>query len=228
MDGSIQGIFLFRVQHTNAGLVTTFLLENGRIENFYFKGGAKRSHNLFPLAHGELTVYQKNSGSLPNLTAFELLEHNYDRDPLKMSMAFFVAELFLKCNRDFSDTNLYGFMLETIKELNKGELKYFPHEFVLRQLEISGIKPLIEDEGRGVQLFDIAEGVIANISANEKTASAKTTDLLVKLMYGQLVELKSTREERRELLNTLIQYLHYHMPGIGTVKSYEVIKDLLS
>jgi hypothetical protein len=226
MDGSIQGVFLFRVQHTNAGLVTTFLLEDGRIENVYFKGGAKRSHNLFPLAHGELTVYQKSAGSMPNLTAFDLLDKNYDRDPLKMSMAFFVAELFLKCNRDFSDTNLYGFMLETIHQLDQGELKYFPHQFILQQLEISGIKPLLEIEKRGQLLFDISEGVIGGIEANEKTASARTTDLLVNLMSGKQVE--STRKERRVLLDTLIQYLHYHMPGIGTIKSYDVIKDLLS
>ena len=117
-------------------------------------------------------------------------------------------------------------MIETIHQLDQGKLKYFPHQFILQQLEISGIKPLLEIEKRGQLLFDISEGVIGGIAANEKTASARTTDLLVNLMSGKKVE--STREERRVLLDTLIQYLHYHMPGIGTIKSYDVIKDLLS
>jgi recombinational DNA repair protein (RecF pathway) len=71
MKATEEGILLHRISYSESSLVATFLTKNDGIKKFLFKGGKKKSPQLFPLSISELTFYGRKESELLNLTSLD-------------------------------------------------------------------------------------------------------------------------------------------------------------
>ncbi len=227
MKQTDQGIFLHRTAFSDSSLIVTYYTADKGLRKFVFKGGKKKAHQLFPLAPTELTFYGRPESDLLQLTSTEaLFATDFQFDPVRSTIAFFIAETIRKCVHEFdADGTMFSFLREKIALLNQVEdLAHFPLFFLIDFTEILGIQPLVQVNGT---LFDLDEGNIANhIPAGHRSVGGAPVNCIVKRIQGESSFLaKSVRDEA---LNAMMDYYKIHVPGLREFDTYPIVQEILS
>lgn len=227
MKQTDQGIFLHRTAFSDSSLIVTYYTANKGLRKFVFKGGKKKAHQLFPLAPTELTFYGRPESDLLQLTSTEaLFATDFQFNPVRSTIAFFVAETIRKCVHEFdADSTMFSFLRERIALLNEvEELAHFPLYFLIDFTEILGIQPLVNAKGH---LFDLDEGSIASfIPTGHRSIGGEAVACIVNRIQGEATLLhKSTRDEA---LNAMMDYYKIHVPGLREFDTYPIVQEILS
>ena len=95
-----EGVFLHRTPYSANSLITTFYTREKGLQKFLFKGGKKKGYQLYPLSVSELNFYGREGSDLINLTSAQATSnHSFQFNPVKSTIAFFIAETIQKCVR---------------------------------------------------------------------------------------------------------------------------------
>ena len=119
MKSTDQAILLNRISYSETSLILTFYTLANGIQKFIFQGGKKKAHQLFPLAISEITFYKRPDSDLGKLTVVESsrILNEVLFNPLKSSVAFFIAEVLQKCLKtEEAEDHLFLFLEEKIQE----------------------------------------------------------------------------------------------------------------
>lgn len=224
-----EGIFLHRTAYSDSSLITTFYTRDKGLQKFIFKGGKKKGHQLYPLSISELNFYGRADSELLNLSSVHATaNHSFQFDPIKSTIAFFVAETIRKCiiNNDL-DSAIYDFLSLEIDRLNDAkDCALFPIRFMVSFAEVLGFHPLIENEGL---VFDLDEGTISNSkSPLSRTSEGEHVQLIISFIQGKETSHFVNRVVREEALETLMSYYRIHVPRLQEFKTYEIVKEILS
>ena len=223
-----EGILLHRSAYSDTSLLTTFYTKERGLQKYIFKGGKKKAHQLFPLSISELNAYGRDTSDLLNLTSAEPITSNsFQFNPIKSTIAFFIAETIQKCviEHDRDDVT-YTFLCAEIMRLDRIEnCALFPIEFMTSFTEILGFKPLIESSGN---VFNLDEGTIGRSHSQiSRSTSGKHIELIANLLKG--VDVTSTEKRtREEALETLMSYYKIHVPKLKNFETYEIVKEVLN
>lgn len=224
-----EGIFIHRISYSESSLITTFFTKEHGFHKFLFKGGKKRSHQLFPLSVSEIEYYERRESDLWNVTSAEpIFRQTIQFDPIKSSIAFFVADVLnMVLKGTERDEELYFFVREGICKLEETEeLAMFPAEFMIGLTKYLGVQPLIED--RSKNWLDLRAGIIGGarerdaLSIEESTVSA-----IVKLLDEESVQ-NLSKGDRIQLLRVIIDYYKIHVPGFKEPGTYDIIREILN
>ena len=229
MKSTDYGILLHRSPYSNSSLlVSLYTLKNG-LQKFIFKGGRKKAAGLFPIAVTEITYYGRNQDLL-SITEVELLvPSTFQFDPIKSTIAFFMAEIIRKCvHAGDSDPSLFLFFKMYSESLEKQkDLSLFPLEFLINMSEKLGFKPLIEDIEMSV--FNLDAGVFQHThSAEARTFSGLGVDLIKEVLESTKNIQPKNETTKREALDVLLNYYSIHVPHFKKLESYEIVKEILS
>jgi len=188
-----------------------------------FKGGKKKSHALYPLSFCELTFYQRNDSAMANLTAVEpALRTSFQMQPVKSTVAFFMAEVFQKCvHEDAEDPHMFEFMKQQVEYLDSASEVWRPLEFIIRLTEQLGIQPLVENPSGS---FNVEEGVV-DVGLKGKCYQGESVELITSLILGDPV--MASGSTRRESLEIMLEYYRLHLPNFGAISSYEIVREIL-
>jgi len=229
MKQTDQGIFLHRTAFSDTSLIVTYYTAGSGLRKFVFKGGKKKAHQLFPLAPSELTFYGRPESDLLQLTGSEaLFATDFQFDPVKSTIAFFVAEAIRKCVHEFdTDQRMFEFLEGKIAELQNAKessLTHFPLYFLMDFAEMLGIQPLYHSNGK---IFDIDEGSIGtHIVQGNRIEEGEHVACIVGLIHGEKVTVpKSVRDKA---LQTLMDYYKTHIPGLQSFDTYAIVQEILS
>lgn len=132
-------------------------------------------------------------------------------DPLRMQLMGFCLEIIQKTiPEDNADPHTWEFIFNIFSDLftNK-DLKYFPHIFLLGFSEVLG---------HGVQTHEDAAAHNSEFLNKKQLA---VCDLLNQKLSPEL-----DRNERRMLLEKLLQYFHVHILPNKEIRSYGVLREL--
>ena len=228
MKQNDQGIFLHRTAFSDSSLIVTYYTSGKGLRKFVFKGGKKKAHQLFPLAPTELTFYGRQESDLLQLTGTEaLFATDFQFNPVKSTIAFFIAETIRKCVHEFdTDHHVFDFISDQIKRLQQADenVSHFPLFFLIDFTEIIGVQPLVEQGGF---IFDLDEGSIGKFAPNgHRTAQGESVEIILKRING--LDCKASKDVRDKALQTMMEYYKIHVPGLREFETYTIVQEILS
>lgn len=232
MKLSEEGIILSRKSFSESSIILHLFSQHHGQQHLIFQGYKKKGQALFPLAWVRYSYYQRNDSSLAKFTEFEhvLPLHDIVNNPLKSSLAFFIAELVeILSQVNHEDQKLYAFISQEIKWLNESnELSNYLIWFLAKITQIEGFQPEIKSENP--IYFDLQEGVFTNESP---ILPAYLKESWLHWMVDALQQEKNTflafaipKEERLHLVNAWLNYYDFHVSKMRQLKSLQVIRTV--
>jgi DNA repair protein RecO (recombination protein O) len=235
-----KGIVLRNINYGESSIISKIYTEDLGIQSFIInsvrkgKSSIKPSH-LMPLSILEMVFYYKNNSTLHRLKELkcEPILHYLHFDVVKNSLTMFFTEVInLTITEEEANPQLYKFLESFIHilDLEGGNLKHFPHFFMVHYSKYLGFFP--RGNYTAEDVFDLVEGCyvhhpeIGNPYLDESTTNYLWQMSSMNLdQVNTLLTKKSTREN---LLSGLVQYYELHMLHGRKLKSHTIIKEVLT
>jgi len=228
MKANDQAIFVHKSNYSSSSLLITFYTKSKGLQKFIFKGGKKKAHNLFPLAISEIEYFGRNTDLLTLIRAEQVHPQTILFDPVKSSIAFFMAEVIQKCAEPGDcDEALFNFLERSILSLEKDQqLSIFPIEFLLHLTALLGFAPLVEENECSV--FNLDAGTFQHTESKQhRTYKGKAVRFILQLLKEENVNVP-TKDIREESMVILLNYYSIHVPRFKQLSSFEILKEVLS
>src|ERR1700742_602222 len=205
------------------------------IINAVKKPKAKISRNMLqPLHLLEMVVYHKNTGQgqriaeLKNAPVLQTIPY----DVIKSSIALFLNEVLYKAVKQQSaDENMFGFVFNAIEWLDHQTegLANFHLLFLTRLTRYLGFYP---DNAINADYFDMKNGVFSKYKPEGfsylSPPHTQNFHKLLECSFELMHELRFNNDERRYLVQKLLEYYALHIESFGHIKSHEVLEEVLS
>ncbi len=222
-----------------ANIITAYSLENGRESYVFYRGRGKnnllKSVFLQPFTVLDLEIAKKKSSALPQLKeirqSFPLTDLLFN--PIKSSIAVFLAELLYKVLRDTSyDRVLFSFLENSVRVLDlldKG-VANFHLVFSIQLTRFLGYYPNIQENNASDVYFDMENGIFTSVlPMHTRYLSKEDTAVFIRLLnmnYDNMSLFQFSRQERVALLRQILNYYYIHSPEFRDLKSLSVLQDL--
>lgn len=182
----------------------------------------------------EVVAYERDNRDLNRLKEIRPA-HYYTGIPFdvnKGAVGLFLVEIARKAIREREENPpLFHFLWNTFQELDerKESIAHYPLCYLMALSRYLGFHPAGQ-YSRDTPFFDLQEGAFTPTLPNHpaylaETLAAKLEDVIL-TPPTEAHLLKSTREERRELLKQLVLYYQLHLEGMGNVHAHEVLQSL--
>lgn len=239
MSEKITGIILnVRPYNDKNCIVTLYTRSRGRLSFISPLGSGKASNarraRLRPLSVISTELNFKPTVELQRLGSVTLSEVWCDIyfHPVKRSIALFISEFLYKLlNASMPDEHLFDFLTDSLRLLDRSVsgVNNFHIALLVSLLSFSGIQPDVSGYKSG-KVFSFHSGTFLRreevdgpfISEEDAAGVAFT----MRLNFANIKRLRLTNANRRLILNGLLNYYSYHFPGISTLKSLEVLREL--
>ncbi|MFN8206909.1 MAG: DNA repair protein RecO [Bacteroidales bacterium] len=239
MLSKTQGLVLHSTKYSETSLIVhMYTLHFGR-QSYIIRGirkgkGRNRMALFQPLNILELEVSHSEKREIQHLRETSILNpsHNITGNPVKETMALFMAEVLYRCLREpESNPALFQFLLGTVQVLDLGmdEIPNLHLYFLVQLTRFLGFSPE-QNQDEQHPRFDMYAGRFTAAPADEKgvldnSSSARMGELL-KLDQSGLRSLQMKGSERSELAGILIDYYRIHLEGMGTIKTLEIMREI--
>ncbi|MDE7414337.1 MAG: DNA repair protein RecO C-terminal domain-containing protein [Muribaculaceae bacterium] len=237
ITGIVTDIVRYNDRHNIVGLYTR---ERGRISFLVpatgGKGGRARNARLQLLSAVESDVNFKENKSIQSLSKVGLKEVWRDIyfNPLKSALAIFIAEFLSRYLREAApEPLLWDYILESLRILDnrKKHCANFHISFLIGMLHFAGITPDISDIEPG-DFFDMPSGhCVPEHPSHRSFLSPEETrvlPVLIRMNYTNDRLFKFRGEERRRILNRILQYYAVHFPGMSSLRSPEILGEVFA
>ncbi|MEO6849298.1 MAG: DNA repair protein RecO [Mucilaginibacter sp.] len=203
------------------------------IINAVKKPRAKVSYNMLqPLHLLDMVVYHKNTGQvqrvseLKNAPVLQTIPYNV----IKSSIAIFLNEVLYKAVRQQSeDVHLFDFVFNAIESLDHQSegIANFHLLFLTRLTRYLGFYPdLVQAD-----YFDMKNGVFTRFKPEGfyYLSPPHTQNLYAVLQcsFENMQQLRFTNDERRYLVQKLLEYYALHIEGFGNIHAHGVLEEVL-
>ncbi len=235
-----RGIVFKTTNYGESSVIVQVFTEKFGLQSYIVNGAKKpkakiAGNMLQPLHLLDMVVYHKNTGNVQRIKELknspQLLSIPYD--VIKSSMALFLNEVLFKAVRQQSaDESLFGFVFSAIEWLDHQTegLPNFHLLFLVQLTRYLGFYPDRYLAGEA-DYFDLKNGVFSRYKPDSVLyLSPPHTQNFTKLLqcsFENLQQLKFSNDDRRYLIQKLLEYYALHMEGFGTVRSHEVLEEVM-
>lgn len=153
-------------------------------------------------------------------------------DPLKLSVALFLAEYLSKVLREEAQNlPLFAYLENSIQWLDgTNEVPANFHlVFLMRLSRFLGLYPNLDNYHEG-DFFDLENGCFVSSQPFHgqfvQGQQAKHILTLMRMNYETMHLFRMSRTDRNEILDVLLKYYSIHIPGSADLKSLPVLKEL--
>lgn len=233
MKQTEEGILLRRSNYSETSLLVTCLTYERGLQTYLFQGGKKKHGNiLFPMAHLELTTFQRADSTLGKISAVELKSggHEIVFDPVKSSIAFYTAELLLEIVKPaHQEKYLFRFLEEETQWIaHSSHLANYPLWLTAELTKISGIQPAIESDSPNVLDLSGKLRAASNDYPGIQHESLHWLHDAFTRNKQEFLALPIPRNERMICLQALLAYLKEHFAGMRELKSLKIVQELFN
>ncbi|MDB5140135.1 MAG: repair protein RecO [Mucilaginibacter sp.] len=207
----------------------------------YMVNGAKKPkakigrNMLQPLHLLDMVVYHKNTGNVQRIKELknspQLLTIPYDI--IKSSIALFLNEVLFKAvKQQGEDENLFDFVFSTIEWMDHQSegLANFHLLFLTQLTRYLGFYPDRYLVGNA-EYFDMKNGVFCQYKPDSfsylSPPHTQNFAVLLQCSFENMPLLKLSNDERRYLIQKLLEYYALHIEGFGSIRSHEVLEEVL-
>ena len=145
-------------------------------------------------------------------------------DAKKLSIGLFVSEfLYHALKGEQRNVPLFDYVRSSIEWLDAaiGPVANFHLVLLMRMARFLGFYPNMESEG---DYFDLGEGTFGQ-QRDDRIAGA-TVRQLMRMDYPTMHLFRLSRQERLQILQTLLRYYELHLPAFPELRSLSVLKEL--
>jgi len=235
-----RGIVLKLTNYGDTSVVATILTESFGVQSFMVHGAkrprAKLPINMLqPLQLLDLVVQYRSNANLQRISESKMspafLSIPYDM--AKSSVIMFLNEVLYKVLRhQETDTPLFQFVFNAVAWLDSVE--HMPADFhlyfLIRLTRFLGFHPVRVQEGE--KFFDLKNGVFVKSEPSHPYVLAEPyvgiLNQLTRISLDQLHEITIKREQRRYLLEKIIDYYRLHIDNFGEIRSHSVLEEVLA
>lgn len=243
MRQKIDALVLGLVRHSErTDVATLYTRQLGRLSVAVpaARGPRRRGANppLMPLSVIEGEVSTRPGSELASLWRFSLLDPfaAMRADPLKSAVAMFAGEFLGRLLREQAPDQalwqaVYSALGRLDAETDPRRVANFHIVLLWQMLAPAGITPDLTSRRRGEeQWLDMRTGLYTSIRpAHADVLLPRYADvplLLARLSFANSHALRLTGEQRYLVCEALLHYYAVHLPGLGSVRSHHVLREL--
>lgn len=233
-----RGIVLKTINHRETSVICQIFTEKFGLQSYIINGVKKNKAKIHinilqPLHLLELVVYHKVNGDIQRVSEARQLPlfQSIPYDDKKRSLVIFLTEVLQKTLKQQSpDEPLFEYIYYAISWLdNVPEASANFHlYFLLRLSKFLGFYPTLPKES--MNHFDLKDGVFCNFPPHHQffLNAAETQQWLSLLTssFQELHTLKISLQDRRALLNHILDYYALHVDNFGNIKSHYILEEV--
>lgn len=234
------GIILHSLKYSETSIIARAFTREAGLQSYLVPGVRKSrprfKKNLFqPLSIVELVAYHKDRGGLQHIREISCAQP-YDTIPYTMpkaSIAMFLAEMLSHALKNQeANPPLFDFLAESLRHLDQTQesIASYHMVFLVQLSHYLGIKPR-DNHDKHHLYFNIREGLFQNrFDDPDHCMNEKMSLLFLQLINAELSqqqELIFRKDERKLLLQKIIDYYRYHLEGLPEIKSHQVLETVL-
>ena len=242
MIHSTKGIVLRTIKYGETSVIASIFTELFGIQSYMVNGvrtsgKTSKAHFFQPASILEIEVYHNELKNLQRIKDLKwaVLYKNIFSDVTKNSVALFMVELLQK-NLKQPETNedLFHFCEDAFLQLDQADPQVtanFPIYFSIQIAQILGFR-LLDNYSEERNIFNLYEGTFSN----ERMATENQLNIEISFCISQLLkaihpqdlnEIKMNRNTRIAILKNLESYYSWHVPEFGTMKTLNVLTEVL-
>ena len=216
-----RGIVLRFTKYGDTSLIATIFTEKVGLQSYMIKGARSSKSKikmalLQPLTILDMVAYHREQAQTQHIREMkcDYIFKNLPQDQTKKTIAFFIAEILNRAVKDQSHPEeLFRFIENTLIALDESESKTenFHLEFLIGLSRQLGFGP-----GRWNEI------TLGRIIPQEDA------NILQDLIDSKKLLAPITTEQRRALLNIMLDFYQHHLDNFGKIKSVEVLREILS
>lgn len=233
-----RGIVFKTTDYGESSVIVQVFTEKFGLQSYIINGvkkpRAKISGNMLQALHLlDMVVYHKNTGQVQRIAELKNspVLQSIPYDVIKSSIALFLNEVLYKAVRlQSADENLFDFIFNSIQWLdNQSEgLANFHLLFLTRLTRYLGFHP---DQAINADYFDMKNGVFSKFKPEGfsylSPPHTQNFYALLQCSFENISQLKFSNDERRYLVQKLLEYYALHIESFGIVRSHEVLEEVL-
>jgi len=192
-----------------------------------------KSSSILPLSLLDVELILKQNKDIHQLTEASSYHvfSNIHSSIHKLSIAQFMNEIMIKCLKEQgSNAHLFEFIETCLKFLNDTSDGYLNlHLYFLAELtKYLGFEPQ-NNFNANTPFFDCREGTFSSVSLTLPLGLNQQESLLFSgFLKADILRVSISNENRKMLIDILLNYYRLHVPGFNDVKSVEVLKEVMS
>lgn len=229
-------LVLATVRYGESDVIVKMLTESSGLRSYMIRGlqkskkGAFRPAMFQPLTQLQIQAMHRDKGQLERLTEAKVAVHynSLHSDIVKSSMALFLAEVFkMTLQEQEPNPELYTFLSDALLALDAADAPMNFHlKIVLELQQFLGCYP--DFKNADLPYFNLEEGVFQISTAGVLRQGSVVQDLctLANTPFGKLAQWKTTNQQRRALLDLLMDYMQMHATGFKSPKSIEIYRQV--
>jgi len=235
-----RGIVFKTTDYGDSSIIVQVFTEKFGLQSYIVNGAkkpkAKIARNMFqPLHLLDMVVYYKNTGNVQRIKELKNspLLQTIPYDVIKSSLAIFLNEVLYKAvKQQTADEYLFEFVFNAIEWLDHQteRLSNFHLFFLIRLTRYLGFYPDRYLAGKA-DYFDLKNGVFSNYKPDTilylSPPHTQNFTALLESTFENILQLKLTNDERRYLIQKLLDYYALHIEGFGNIRSHEVLEEVL-
>lgn len=237
---STNGIVLSTLRYSDSSVIARIYTEADGLKSFMVRiGKGKTAHQktalMQPLSLVQVSYRSDASRSLHTLRSLdrETALRSIPFEPLKTCIALFVAEVIsVAITEEEQNKDLFRFLRASVLLLDdlQETVVNFHLKFMLEFTRFLGFYPDVSGNPNG--FFDMSEGSFVNTQPPhpyfmDMEVSARFHELMQVGMTAQH-SVKMKNDQRRHLLNRLIDYYRLHLDGMREINSHSVLEEVLA
>lgn len=210
----------------NDAVLHCFTDEDG-FQTYFLKGiyskKNKKKAFLLPLNKLNFSVNSGKNTGIQTVSKFEMIEVNDVYTDIKANtVIFFIADFLNQILRNEHGNHLiFNAIDEFIHELN--QQNYRSHLiFLIKILKIQGVSPLLGDGN----YLDPETGTFSNLGTHHFFDSENSMLWKLILSSPNPYEIKIPQALRKNFLDSILIYYHYHITDFKTPNSLEIIQQI--
>ena len=235
-----RGIFLHAVKYSETSLIASVYTECFGRQSFIINGARSKTSTVKttvfqPLYLLDLEIYYKTDREIQRIknaqNAFPYSSIPFDIR--KSTQVLFLAEVLYKClKEEQANKELFDYLFHslTLLDLSESGISNFHIWFLFNLTHFLGITPNRENAETS-NFFDLQSArFVSHEPLHHQFADKHLTALFARLFDvnpSSIESMNYTHQERRLMLEKLLEFYHIHFGNIGEFKSLEVLKEVL-
>ncbi len=234
-----RGIVIHTIKYTDNSVISHIYTESFGRQSFLINGTRSkkspvRINLLQHLSILEMDIYIKQSRELQRVKEMKLHETfaEIPYDPVKSAIAMFVAEVLYRTLREQeSNPAMFSFLTNAVKILDLAESGYanFHLIFLMGLTRLLGFYPR-NNYALNREYFDMENAVFVEKQPLQPyfvpPPESRFLPVLMRCSFDDMDKVKLNSSMRNELLNGLLDFYRYHLPGMGTLRSPAVLREV--
>jgi DNA repair protein RecO (recombination protein O) len=235
-----RGIVFKTTDYSESSVIVQVFTEKFGLQSYMVNGAKKPkakigSNMLQPLHLLDMVVYHKNTGNVQRIRELKNTPQlqTIPYDIIKSSIALFLNEVLYKAvKQQGADENLFDFVFSAIEWMDhqtKG-LANFHLLFLTQLTRYLGFYP---DRYLAVdaEYFDMMNGVFCRYKPDSvlylSPPHTQNFAAFLQCSFENMHQLKLSNDERRYLIQKLLDYYALHIEGFGSVRSRDILEEVL-